>query len=268
MEINESNINELVRKCGLNPNKSLGQNFLTNAKVSEQIAHEIDFESAKNVLEIGPGLGSVTHFLSSLNLTAVDVDRRMIDFLKIQYEKNTNISLVLSDILRHDVSGYDKVVGNLPYYITTDIITYLLLNAKNANEMVFMIQREAFPRFAAKVNEYGYGPIAILLSLIGEVKKCFMVKASSFYPNPHVDSLVFKVNIDLDKRTQENFKIYKLAKNLFLNKRKTILNNLSMYTHDKAKASEILTELGIEFTKRPENISVEQYVGIFKLLNK
>lgn len=268
MEINEKNIIDIIRKCGLNPNKSLGQNFLINNKVSFFIAELINCDSTSYVLEIGPGLGSLTNYLSKYTLDVVDIDKRMIDFLKIVYQNNSNLTFINNDILNVNVEKYDAIIGNLPYYITTDIITYLLLNAKNAKEMVFMIQKEAYPRFSKKANEDGYSPIGILIDLLGEIKKCVDVKASNFYPNPHVDSLVFKISLDNNKKTQRNYEIYKLAKTMFLNKRKTILNNLGNYLKDKTQAESILNNLKIPLNYRPENLTTTDYSNLYdELLN-
>lgn len=263
MEINEKNINGIVRKCGLNPNKSLGQNFLINNKVSHEIAELIESQSDASVLEIGPGLGSLTHHLSRYNLDVVDIDKRMIDFLKIVYQNQSNFTFINDDILNADVENYDVIIGNLPYYITTDIITYLLLNAKKAQEMIFMIQKEAFPRFFKKANEDGYSPIGILIDLLGSVKKCMDVKSCNFYPNPHVDSLVFKITLDNKNKTKKNYEIYKFAKTMFLNKRKTILNNLGNYLKDKTKAETILNKAKIPLNARPENLTTTNYICLY-----
>lgn len=268
MEINEKNITDIVKKCGLNPNKSLGQNFLINNNVSFAIANFLTCHQNSNVLEIGPGLGSLTNHLTKYPLDSVDVDKRMIDFLKIVYQDKKDLCFICDDILNTNVEKYDAIIGNLPYYITTDIITYLLLNAKKANEMVFMIQKEAFPRFSKKVNEDGYSPIGILIDLLGEVKKCLDVKASNFYPNPHVDSIVFKITLDNNKKIEKNYNIYKFAKTMFLNKRKTILNNLGNYLKNKSKAEIILKDLNLSFNLRPENLSTNDYINLYEAINK
>ncbi len=268
MEINKSNVSEIVRKCGLNPNKNLGQNFLSEPDVCKRITSLISPKQEEKVLEIGPGLGSLTHYMSSYDLTAVDIDDRMIDFLKVLYQDNSNIKFVRQDILKHDVSQYDYIIGNLPYYITTEVITNLILKANKAKKMVFMVQKEAFTRFSAKVNQDGYSPIAILISYLGIIKKEFLVGQSNFYPNPHVDSLVFSIEIDLNNRTSRNLGAYKLAKQLFLNKRKTIQNNLTNLIKSKEAAITCLNNLNIEPNTRPEQIEAHKYLEIYDYLVK
>jgi len=265
MEINRSNILEIVNGLNIKAIKQYGQNFLSDPKYSSLIVESLNPSKEDIVLEIGPGLGSLTHFLiqKSDDVTAVDIDDRMIKFLSVQYEGSKNLRLVGADILRYDVSNYDMILGNLPYYITTDIIIYILLKAEKAKRLVFMVQKEAYPRFSSKVNEDGYGPISILISMLGNIKKITNVGAGAFYPNPHVDSLVFQIDIDLSKRTNETFVLYKFIKSLFLNKRKTILNNLSGYLKDKEKAEQILNKCEVPNNKRPEELSLEHFKNIF-----
>lgn len=264
MEINRNNLLEIMKFFNISAKKELGQNFLINPSVCLDISNLI--EENKKTLEIGPGFGSLTHFLlqKTTDLTVCDLDTRMTEFLKVQY-KDSNINVINKDILKLDVSDYEVIIGNLPYYITTDIITYLLKNAKKCKQMVFMIQKEAYPRFRATIKEDEYCPISILISMLGNIKKAFNVGMNSFYPNPHVDSLVF--TIDILNRDEEIFKVYSLAKAMFLNRRKTILNNLSNYLKDKEKTKDILSKANIEENRRPEDISIEEYKLLNKLLN-
>ena len=269
MEINKSTILDIVKKCSLRPNKSLGQNFLIDPAISSRIVDALNVVDGETILEIGPGLGTLTHYLSLKPnpIELVELDKTMVDFLDVVYKDFKNIKIINKDILKVNVSSYDKIVGNLPYYITTDIIVYILLNATKCRKLVFMIQKEAYPRFSAKVNEDGYGPAAILVSLLGEVKKVISVGANSFYPNPHIDSIVFEIEFDLYKKTKANYDIYRLAKALFANRRKTILNNLSSLIGSKDKALQMLNQLNIKETLRPENLSKQDYANLYLLIN-
>ena len=128
MEINRSNIFELVNRCNVKPDKDYGQNFLVEPQIAEKIVDVLDVEKEDKVLEIGPGLGSLTHFVANkCNLDVCDIDSRMIDFLKIFYREDINY--ILDDVRKIDVSIYDKIIGNLPYNITTELVTFLLLNS-------------------------------------------------------------------------------------------------------------------------------------------
>ena len=137
MEINRSNINELVNKCNVRPDKDYGQNFLVEPTIAESIVKELELNSKDKILEIGPGLGSLTHFLvDNCNLDVCDIDSRMIDFLKVFYKNDINY--ILNDVRKVDVSIYDKIIGNLPYNITTELVTFLLMNASKCSQMVLI----------------------------------------------------------------------------------------------------------------------------------
>ena len=224
MEINRSNIFELINKASLQPDKDYGQNFLVEPEISNKIVQSLNIKDKETIIEIGPGLGSLTHFLSPYknNLTVVDIDLRMTNFLKVVYQED-DINIVENDIRKVDVSNYDKVIGNLPYNITTETIQYFLINATKAKRMIFMIQSETLNHFL-DISGKEYGPTSVLIHLLGNVEKLFVVKAGSFYPAPKCSSVVFAINIDSSKDRSKAIKAFKLSKQLFLNRRKTILN--------------------------------------------
>ena len=266
MEINRKNVMGIIEKSGLRPDKDYGQNFLLEPDVCKKIVDLLEISSEDAVLEIGPGIGSLTHFLSvsdAKEITLVDIDKRMIDFLKILYTKD-NIELVLNDIRKVDVSSYTKIIGNLPYNITTETIVYLLEKCQKARRMVLMCQAEAFPRFY-DLSGKEYGPASILVHLLGVSKRNFVVKPGCFHPVPKCSSLVF--TIDLEKNVNKSFvlEVYKFAKRLFLNRRKTIYNNLSTCLGNKEVAQKILEALNIPMNKRPEEVLPQQYVEIYNL---
>lgn len=262
MEINRNNINEIVRKSGAHPDKDYGQNFLIEPEIASKIVDALDIKQGEKVLEVGPGLGSLTHFLVEKGpITVCDIDERMIAFLKVVYQNH--VEFILNDIRKVDVSIYDKIIGNLPYNITSELVTFLLINARKAKKMVLMCQQEAFNRFF-DVSGKDYGPISVLLHLLGESKKVLTLKPGMFYPAPKCNSLVFTVEFNKDNRYEEVIGTYKLAKSLFLNRRKTIYNNLSSYLKNKEKAKTILEKLNIGTNKRPEDISPDMFLELFK----
>lgn len=269
MEINRSNVIEVVEKSGLKPDKDYGQNYLLEPEICKRIVDLLDVQDGDNVLEIGPGLGSLSHFLSlynSAHITLVDIDERMINFLKIIYNQ-PNINLVLSDIRKHDVSNYTKIIGNLPYNITTETIVYLLENAKQAKRMVLMCQAEAFARFS-DLDGKEYGPASILIHLLGSIKRNLTVKPGSFYPAPKCSSVVFTIDIDENSDFEYCNKVYNFAKKMFLNRRKTIHNNLSGFLDDKEKSLMILKNVGIDSNKRPEELSPKTFVALYEETKK
>ena len=268
MQINRSNIFEIVNKADLKPDKDYGQNFLVEPEICEKIVNFLNTEDNESIIEVGPGLGSLTHYLSLLNnpVTVVDIDLRMTNFLKVVYEK-TNIEIVENDIRKVDVSRYNKVIGNLPYNITTEAIQYFLLNASAAKRMVFMIQQETFAHFY-DVSGKEYGPTSVLIHLLGNIEKLLTVKAGSFYPAPKCSSVVFAIDIDSNKNRTTAIKAFKLAKQLFLNRRKTILNNLTNLVNNKELALKTLNDLSISPLLRPEQLSPEKYLAISEYLSE
>ena len=264
MEINRSNISELVNKCQVKPDKDYGQNFLIEPTIASKICDYLNVESNSSILEIGPGLGSLTHYLVDKGqLTVCDIDSRMIDFLKIFYKDS--VTYILDDIRKVDIKDYQYIIGNLPYNITTELVTYLLLNSNNTKSMVLMCQLEAFNRFADMSGE-NYGPVSVLLHLIANIEKLLVVKPGSFYPAPRCNSVVFRIDLFEDKNLVQAEKVYKMTKSLFLNRRKTIYNNLKNYLSSGDQAKAILDELGLSINLRPENISPEIYLKMYLLI--
>ena len=262
MVINRSNINEIVFKSNARPDKDYGQNFLVEPEICERIVNALDIQPNEKVLEIGPGLGSLTHFLSlqSKDLTVVDIDERMTSFLKLIYK---DVNIVLSDIRKFDVVSYDKIIANLPYNITTETIVYLLSGAIHFKKMVLMIQTDAYPHFL-DVSGKEYGPASVLLHLLGENKKLFQVKAGSFYPAPKCSSTVFEINASPKCELEEAKQVYVFAKLMFLNRRKTIANNLTNYLKNRELANNLLSESNIQVTSRPEDISPLDYLKLYR----
>ena len=262
MEINRNNIMEIVNKSNAHPDKDYGQNFLIDPDVSNKIVEALDIQQGESVLEVGPGLGSLTHFLAQKEkITVCDIDSRMIDFLKIVYQDDVNY--ILEDVRKIDVSKYDKIIGNLPYNITSELVSFLLINARNVKRMVLMCQQEAFNHFY-DVSGKEYGPISVLLHLLGDIKRALTLKPGYFYPAPKCNSLVFAFDSSPITDYETAIAVYKMAKSLFLNRRKTIYNNMKNYLNDVKKAADVLAYLNIDNNKRPEDISPSLYLEIYK----
>lgn len=265
MEINKSNVFELMNITGTKPSKDFGQNFLIEPTICQKIADVLVTEKEDKVCEIGPGLGSLTNFINQKegSLTCVDIDPKMIQILNELY-KDSDITFINNDIRKVDLTSYTKIIGNLPYNITTELIVHLLTFAKNCKQYVFMIQTEALNRF---VDDSGkeYGPASVLVHLLGRIKKQFVVKAGSFYPAPKCSSVVFDINVEDRHTRKEAVEVYQLAKKLFLNRRKTLLNNLGNIV-GKEKAISVLKTMEIKETARPEEITPQQFVEINNLI--
>lgn len=267
MEINRNNIAEIIDKTSIKPDKDYGQNFLIEPLISEKIVNALNIKEDETVLEVGPGLGSLTHYLSLIDnrVTVVDIDKRMAGFLKVVYKDNKNIEIVENDIRKVDVSKYNKVIGNLPYNITTELIQFFLINCNRCGRFVFMIQNETFAHFY-DVEGKEYGPTSVLIHLLGNINKLFLVKAGSFYPAPKCSSVVFTIDINLVCDRTTIIETFKLAKQLFVNRRKTILNNLTNTLKNRDSAAKLCEDLCINPLLRPEQISPQLYLKIYQYL--
>lgn len=265
MEINKSNVFTLLNIVGAKPSKDYGQNFLIEPTICERISNCLTTKPEDKILEIGPGLGSLTHYLNEKegSLYCVDIDSKMITVLSDLY-KETKICFINNDIRNVSLEKYTKIIGNLPYNITTELVVYLLTKGLNCEQFVFMIQAEAINRFI-DLDGKEYGPASVLVHLLGNIKKEFIVKAGSFYPAPKCNSVVFTINREERYPRELAIEVYQLCKKLFLNRRKTILNNLSNVC-GKEKAVETLKFLNILETTRPEEISPEIFVEIYNSL--
>lgn len=247
--------------------KKYGQNFLIDDELAENIIKNVKDGEDTILLEIGPGLGALTYHLVKKNghKVLVEIDPLMCDHLKHQVQED-DVEIVNMDFLRMNLKKYDKeivVVGNLPYYITTDIIEKLL-RSTNVTQMTLMVQKEAYERLTAPINSKEYSPISIFLEYVGGTKLLSKVSRHSYIPEPHVDSLVFQVNVKKEKQIENENEFFKITKAMFLMRRKTILNNLTSYLKDKQKAETILNELNCSLTARPEQLGLDFYLNLTK----
>lgn len=266
MIIDRNNINEIVKITGIKPDKDYGQNFLIEPSISERITDALCATKNEKVLEIGPGLGSLTTYLvGKCDLDVCDIDIRMITFLQGEYKDA--ISYINDDVRKIDISKYDKIIGNLPYNITTELVTFLLTNGIKAKKMVLMCQQEACARFF-DLSGKEYGPLSVLVHLLGTTKHILNAKPGSFYPAPKCNSSVFEWTFDgeIDRKTAIN--VYKMCKVLFLNRRKTLLNNFKNYLKNSPLANEVLVKLNISLTARPEEISPQLYLLMYNLITE
>ena len=195
----------------------IGQNFLIDDAISERIVSCLEAKPEDKILEIGSGAGSLSYFLSlgPAQSDLIDIDEAMITKLKQDFESNQFVHPQYGNAAKWDYSDYDKIIGNLPYYITSLILEMVLLRAKRAKRLVFMVQKEAAERLFSSPSSKDYGPLPILLALTYKKTLQFSVSRSSFAPAPHIDSSVFVLEtLDFDRELAGN--VYHFAKALFL----------------------------------------------------
>ena len=275
----------IIRRYGIKANKSLGQNFLINQKVIETIIDSSKITNEDLVIEIGPGLGTLTKYLieKAGKVICIELDQKMITILNDRFSLYTNIEIINNDVLKIDLNSLIKkeksenniknvkVVANLPYYITTPIIMKLLEEKLEIDSITVMIQKEVADRLIAIPGDKLSGAITYTVYYYCESKKIIEVPSNSFIPEPEVTSEVIKLN--LRKKTivkveneKEFFNIIKCA---FMQRRKTLLNSLNN-THilnNKEQGEIILRELGINNNIRAENLSIEDFKKIYDKLN-
>lgn len=255
-------INEILKTRGFSPQKSKGQNFLLDDEVSLKIVSLLS-PHYDSVLEVGPGLGALTKHLvaKTTNLTLVELDRGFSTYLKEEYPSATVIN---TDILKYVVPRETtSVISNLPYYITTKIIEKVILEVNKLKVFVFMCQKDVKERLFAKEGTKEYSPLAILLTLSGTLKEGMIVPAYKFYPVPGVDSMVFEFR--RNDRALKLQEFYLFLKQLFLNRRKTLFNNLKRdYAEDVIKES--FFNLGLNEQIRAEALNPETLLTLFGIL--
>ena len=254
---------EQVKSYKFLANKSLGQNFLINSDVALNIVNQLDIAKTDKALEIGAGLGSLSYFLvNKCDVTLIDIDERMLQFLNDNYSKIENVSIRRQNILKEDLSPYTKIIGNLPYYITSSIIEHILLNAVNAKKIVLMCQKEVYPKLLSSFKS----PLSLLLNYVSKISGPINVTRNNFTPVPHVDSVVFSLTPNENIKNKDNKLLSKLMTKLFLYRRKTILNSLSSLIKDKELSISFLNELNVDSNARAEQLDINFYLNLLKLL--
>ena len=251
--------------------KSFGQNFLKDNNIIESIADSVVYKENNLVIEIGPGAGALTKKLLKRVDRAIlyEIDERLKDILNEELKEFNNYNLIFGDFLKRDVIAdlslykFDNlyIVANLPYYITTPIISKIIDDKIPVKEIVIMIQKEVADRLSAKVGSKEYGGLTVFLNYFFDVKKLFNVSKNSFVPKPNVDSSVIKM---VRKENREYLKdinhFDKLVKDSFRFKRKTIKNNLNNY--DLNIVNEVLNKYGFNLNSRSEMIPYCVFVDI------
>lgn len=254
----------IMNKYNVQPNKRLGQNFLFDEEALQTIASNVGKEDT--IIEIGPGLGTLTAILAEKanKVIAIEIDKKMVEIITERFKLYNNVQIINDDILHVDIDKIApkaKIVANLPYYITTSIITKLLKT--NVKDITILIQKEVAERICAKPGSKKAGAITYFVNYYAEPQIIDNVSKESFIPNPEVESSIVRLNIR-DKKPVEvkNEKLFfEIIRNNFNQRRKTFLNSLSGII-EKEKMKNILKELNIDENVRGENLTLEQYAKI------
>jgi 16S rRNA (adenine1518-N6/adenine1519-N6)-dimethyltransferase len=270
---------ELLAKYGFSFKKSLGQNFLIDTNILNQIVQAAHIDQEVGVIEVGPGIGALTEQLAKNagKVLSFEIDQRLLPVLQETLSPYDNIHIVHQDILKADIapmvqeylSEFQRisVVANLPYYVTTPILLHFLESDVRFEHIVVMIQKEVADRIAAKPGTKEYGSLSIAVQYYAESKVEKVIPKTVFIPQPNVDSAVLKLTMrdkpPVEVKDEDFF--FKLVKASFAQRRKTLINNLQNFFGSdtkKAELSRLLDEIGIDGTRRGETLTIEEFATL------
>mgnify|MGYP000132254748 CR=1 FL=1 len=277
MEYSPKKMNEILEKNNFNFKKKFGQNFIIDENIISSIVTKSGIDKDTLVIEIGPGAGSLTSKLAefSKNVLCYEIDTTLKEILNENLKNTNNVEIIYQDFLQADVVkdikkyNYKKlyIVANLPYYITTPIIIHVIEENLNVDKMVVMVQKEVGDRFKAQPGSKDYNSLSIYLNYYFGVKKLMDISKNIFLPKPNVDSIVVEFTKKENRyRLIDEQLFFKLIRDSFTQKRKTIRNNLKNY--DLNKIEEVLKKHHQDLSTRAEQITIETFVEIANNLTK
>ena len=268
----EINLKSVLAECGFGFKKKFGQNFITDKNLLSSIVSLAGVESCDTVLEIGCGAGTLTRALADKaeKVVAFEVDTDLKPVLERTLAGVGNVEIVFRDFLKADIkelerpTGEYKVVANLPYYVTTPLITGILENSEKCKSLTVMVQEEVAERFCARENTPEYGAITAVIALRAKTEIVKRVPRTLFYPRPNVDSAVVKFTIEDGRITVKDPEFYKKTVHAaFAARRKTLENNLiNAFKLTREQAKQALSECGIPLNTRGETLSPESFARL------
>ena len=278
--LTKSQLKILFSKYNFTPLKRFGENYLVDGNVMHNITAAAGVKKDDTILEIGPGFGALTFDLVSTgaNIFAVEKDKKAFAIFKeLVKDDFPNLKLFNEDILEFDIkkisrSGKIKVIGNLPYYITTPIMERLIENRAAISSALIVVQKEVADRFLASAGSKDYSSITCYIQYYTKPKYICTIKRTSFYPEPDVDSGLVRFDI-LDKpavKVKDEELFFKIVRGAFNQRRKTIINSLSrkeVLDVPKEQLAKILERAGISPISRPEDLKIESFAQISNSLN-
>lgn len=269
----------IIDKYHIKADKSLGQNFLIDDEAVEKIVEAAEIQKDDLIIEIGPGLGTLTKELleKAGKVICIELDKRMVEILKDRFSMYDNFELINDDVLKVDLKeiiknanmANAKIVANLPYYITTPIIMKLLEDRLDIKTITVMIQKEVADRLVTEPGNGDTGAITYAIRYYTNPKRITEVLNTCFIPAPKVNSTVIRLEVlqEPNVKVENEAKLFELIKTSFMQKRKTLVNALtnSGKYGSKEKIEKALTEMNLDLRIRPEKLTLEDYA---KLSNK
>ncbi|GLC30996.1 16S rRNA (adenine(1518)-N(6)/adenine(1519)-N(6))-dimethyltransferase RsmA [Clostridium omnivorum] len=269
---------DIVKKYGFKFTKSLGQNFLIDDTVLMDIVEGAKVNKEDLVIEIGPGVGTLTRELlkKAKRVVSIELDSDLIPILEEELKEFDNFQLIHKDALKVDfneIIGEEKsvkVVANLPYYVTTPIIAKLLTGNYKFDSLTIMIQKEVAERIAAAPDTKEYGALSILVQYYCDTEIIRKVSPSSFIPQPKVESIVIKLRRLLEPRVKvQDEKLYfTISRDAFNMRRKTLWNALKPLKLEKEKLEQGFADAGIDPKRRGETLSLQEFANLTNSIHK
>lgn len=262
----------ILNQFDLSAKKAFGQNFLVDLNIIQNIVSCAPIQENTCVIEIGPGIGALTEFIArkATKVIAYDIDARLKEVLAYSLSEYPNVDVRIQDFLSVDFNELEQelkdfdhicIISNLPYYITSELLTTIVLSPMKIDGFVGMMQKEVALKLTGKENS----PLKLMMEASGDVKYEFTVSSQVFIPKPRVDSavisLLFKENKEIDKHL-----FYALLQAGFKQKRKTLYNNLSDYLGDKERAKCVLEQAKIDSKKRAEQLNLSNWYNLYNQL--
>lgn len=274
--VSTSAVKQLIQEFGLIPSKRRGQNFLVDKSIRKRMIDLLELNPDDAVVEIGPGFGALTIELAEQcrTLTAVEVDTRLMASLQLRFERKPNVRLIsasvldlsIDDLLQDEPVG--KLISNVPYVITSPLITKILSHKDRFSTILLMIQKEVAQRLSADADTPEYGSLSLFVQYHADVKYCGRVANRAFYPVPEVDSAIVKLTPkESDLSPSVERRMFKLIKAAFSMRRKNLRNNLAGLIGDPDRAAAFLRSQDIDPARRGETLTLAEYKRLAKALS-
>jgi len=255
----------------IKPLKKFGQNFLKSKYFANKIVDSLNCEKNDVIVEVGPGKGVLTELLIEKEykkITVIEIDLRLASVIKEKFP--TDLSVIQDNVLNVSFEQLAKdnrvkVIGNIPYYITSDIIFKIVDNFRYIKRVILMVQKEVANRLVAETKTKDYGLLTIFVGFHGDVRRLFDVNRENFYPVPNVDSSVVSIDFDIHENKDFNYELFKkIVKTGFSSRRKMLRNSLKklLLSHNISNVT------SISLDKRPEELSIEDFKSLTNELSK
>lgn len=264
-------VKEIIDFYGFRFSKSLGQNFLIDKNFVDKIVDGADI-SGKNVIEVGPGIGTISYEMAKTckKLVLIEVDETLIPILEENMSDFRNVTIINQDILKTDLKEIQdkyfdgesfEFVSNLPYYITTPIIEKIFEEDLDCKSMTIMVQKEVADRMLATEKDKDYSSLSVFVKYYSDAKLLTKVPKSVFMPQPKIDSAVLRLDLRIYDEDVDKEKLFALVRAGFLKRRKTILNSLSAVA-EKEDLKKVFEKTGLKENLRAENLSLDDFIKI------